>query len=312
MSKGRNTAGSGGRIRKGLEGRGPTPKAEDREYHAAHRAKKAAMKRQTSPRSTRPKPKASGEWVVGRNAVLEALRADIPVKTAYIAEDAERDDRLKEIIKFAGEHSIPMLQATKRELDRLTGGAVHQSVGLLLPSYEYAEVDDIEEQARLHSKVVVACDHLTDPHNLGAIIRSAAAFDSAGVVIPDRRSAKMTAAAWKASAGAAARLPVAQVVNLNRAIAGFKDAGFTIIGLAGEGAEQIDEIAVEGPMVLVVGSEGDGLSRLARESCDVLVRIPIAEGVESLNASVATAIALYELSREGEVDWTPEPVTEVS
>jgi len=304
VSKGRNTAGSGGRIRKGLEGRGPTPKAEDREYHAKYKAKQAAAKRQSTRQTSPTRSKATGEWVVGRNAVLEALGADIPVTTAYIAEDMERDDRLKEIIKHCGEHGIAMLQANRRELDRLTAGAVHQGVALLLPNFEYAEFDDVLEQARLHNLVVVACDHVTDPHNLGAIIRSAAAFNSAGVVIPDRRSARMTAAAWKASAGAAARLPVSQVVNLNRALAALKDAGFTVIGLAGEGSTPVDEIAVDGPMVLVVGSEGEGLSRLARQTCDVLVRVPIAESVESLNASVATAIALYEFSREGEVDWS--------
>ena len=297
MTRGRNTAGSGGRIRKGLTGRGPTPKAEDREYHRAYKAKQSAERRK--PTKTGTRPKASGEWVVGRNAVLEALQAEIPVKAAYIVEGAERDDRLREILKFTASHSIPMLQATKPELDRLTGGAVHQSVGLLLPSYEYAEMEEVLEDARIHDKVVVACDHITDPHNLGAIIRSAAAFQAAGVVIPERRSAKMTAAAWKASAGAAARLPVAQVVNLNRALEQFADAGFSVIGLAGEGEDQIDEIAVNGPLVLVVGSESDGLSRLVRDHCDTLVRIPIAVNVESLNVSVATAIALYELSREG-------------
>jgi 23S rRNA (guanosine2251-2'-O)-methyltransferase len=237
---------------------------------------------------------------------LEALQAEIPVKAAYIVDGADRDDRLREILKFTASHSIPMLATTKPELDRLTGGTIHQSVGLLLPSFEYADVRDVLEDARIHNKVVVACDHITDPHNLGAIIRSAAAFASAGVVIPERRSAKMTASAWKASAGAAARLPVAQVVNLNRTLDEFINAGFTVIGLAGEGQSQIDEIGIEGPIILVVGSEGDGLSRLVREHCDALVRIPIEGSVESLNASVATAIALYELSREGTIDYTDE------
>ncbi|MDR0488662.1 MAG: 23S rRNA (guanosine(2251)-2'-O)-methyltransferase RlmB [Propionibacteriaceae bacterium] len=306
MTRGRNTAGSGGRIRKGLAGRGPTPRAEDREYHAAYKAKQAAQKRKPTKGGSTSKPKASGEWVVGRNAVLEALQAEIPVKAAYIVDGADRDDRLREILKFTASHSIPMLATTKPELDRLTGGTIHQSVGLLLPSFEYADVRDVLEDARIHNKVVVACDHITDPHNLGAIIRSAAAFASAGVVIPERRSAKMTASAWKASAGAAARLPVAQVVNLNRTLDEFINAGFTVIGLAGEGQSQIDEIGIEGPIILVVGSEGDGLSRLVREHCDALVRIPIEGSVESLNASVATAIALYELSREGTIDYTDE------
>jgi len=291
MSKGRNTAGSGGRIRKSLAGRGPTPKAEDREYHRAHKAKQYAERHEPKKHA-----KVSGDWVVGRNPVLEALMAGLPVKTAYIVQGGERDDRLREILKYAATHSIPMLQVTKPELDRLTGGAVHQSVALQLPSYEYADVLDVIDRAH-DDGIVVACDQITDPHNLGAIIRSAAAFGAYGVVIPNRRSAKMTAAAWKASAGAAARLPVAQVVNLNRALEQFTDAGFTIIGLAGQGETLISEVHPEGPVVLVVGSESDGLSRLVKEHCDELVRIPITDEVESLNASVATAIALYELTR---------------
>jgi 23S rRNA (guanosine2251-2'-O)-methyltransferase len=190
-----------------------------------------------------------------------------------------------------------MLTVTRSELDRLTAGAVHQSVALSLPGYEYADVLDVLDSAQARDQIVVACDQVTDPHNLGAIIRSAAAFGAAGVVIPSRRSAKVTAAAWKASAGAAARLPVAQVVNLNRTLEQFSDAGFAIIGLAGEADTPLDTVRPDGPVVLVVGSEGEGLSRLVREHCDQLVSIPIASTVESLNASVAAILALYELTR---------------
>jgi 23S rRNA (guanosine2251-2'-O)-methyltransferase len=230
---------------------------------------------------------------------LEALRVGLPVKTAYLADGAERDDRLREILKYAAANSIPLLQTTKTELDRLTGGSIHQSVALLLPSYDYADVLDVLEEAATSNGIVIACDQITDPHNLGAIIRSAAGFGACGVVIPSRRSAKMTAAAWKASAGAAARVPVAQVVNLNRALEQFSDAGFMVVGLAGEADLLIGEVRPDGPIVLVVGSEGEGLSRLVREHCDSLVRVPITAQVESLNASVATAIALYELTGSG-------------
>ena len=299
MSKGRNTAGSGGRIRKGLAGRGPTPKAEDREYHAAHKAKQYAERRAKASGASRTanRAKPTGEWIIGRNPVLEALRAGLPVKTAYVAEGAERDDRLREILRHAAENGIPLLQATRGELDRLTGGSVHQGVALSLPNYEYAEVADLLEDALDTDGIVIACDQITDPHNLGAIIRSAAAFGAIGVVIPSRRSAKMTAAAWKASAGTAARLPVAQVVNLNRALEQFSDAGFMVVGLAGESEVSIEDVRADGPLVLVVGSEGEGLARLVKEHCDEVVRIPIAAEVESLNASVATAIALYELTQ---------------
>ncbi|MCL2482414.1 MAG: 23S rRNA (guanosine(2251)-2'-O)-methyltransferase RlmB, partial [Propionibacteriaceae bacterium] len=164
--------------------------------------------------------------------------------------------------------------------------------------FEYADVLDVIDAAVATDGIIVACDHVTDPHNLGAIIRSAAAFGACGVVIPSRRAAKMTASAWKASAGAAARLPVAQVINLNRALEQFTDAGCTVVGLAGDGDVTIDNVHQDGPLALIVGSEGTGLSRLVAEHCDTLARISIAESVESLNASVATSIALYELTRQ--------------
>ena len=303
--KGR-TAGSGGRVRRGLEGRGPTPKAEDRPYHKAHAAKQAAARRAVG-RQVRPGPGGKGrpgsgpEWVAGRNPVLEALNAGLPVRTAYIAEGAERDDRLRDILKYAAEHTIPMMQVHRLELDRLTGGALHQGVALQLPAFEYAHPDDVLADAinaEGSEALVVFLDQITDPRNLGAVIRSAAAFGAHGVVIPERRSAGMTAAAWKTSAGAAARIPVALATNLNRALESYSKAGFTIVGLAGEGDVDVSGIpGVDGPLVVVIGSEGDGLSRLVREHCDHLVSIPIHSQVESLNASVAASIALYEINR---------------
>ncbi|MGA4669032.1 23S rRNA (guanosine(2251)-2'-O)-methyltransferase RlmB [Propionibacteriaceae bacterium Y1923] len=303
--KGR-TAGSGGRVRRGLEGKGPTPKAEDRPYHKAYKAKQAAARR-ASGRQQRPgqggkgRPGSGPEWVAGRNPVLEALHAGLPVKTAYIADGAERDDRLRDILKFAAEHTIPMVQVHRFELDRLTGGALHQGVALQLPAFEYAHPDDVLADAiddEDSEALVVFLDQITDPRNLGAVIRSAAAFGAHGVVIPERRSAGMTAAAWKTSAGAAARIPVAMATNLNRALESYAKAGFTIVGLAGEGDVDVAGIpGVDGPLVVVIGSEGEGLSRLVREHCDHLVSIPITSDVESLNASVAASIALYEINR---------------
>lgn len=300
--RGKNApAGSGGRIRKSLEGKGPTPKAEDRTYHKAHKQKKAAERRaRTRPRSGGGAPGGGTgpEWVIGRNPVLEALQAGIPVHTAYVAEGAERDNRLREILQFAADNSIALLQVTRAELDRLTKGAVHQGVALQLPTFEYAHPEDVLDAAYDAGGVVVALDHITDPRNLGAIIRSAAAFGANGVVIPQRRAAGMTAAAWKSSAGAAARIPVAQATNLNRALESFTKAGFLIVGLAGDTEEDLAEVEPDGrPVVLVVGSEDTGLTRLVREHCDHVVRIPMPGGTESLNASVAAGIALYELTR---------------
>ncbi|MDQ7993268.1 MAG: 23S rRNA (guanosine(2251)-2'-O)-methyltransferase RlmB, partial [Propionicimonas sp.] len=146
--------------------------------------------------------------------------------------------------------------------------------------------------------LLVALDNISDPRNLGAIVRSAAAFGAQGVIIPERRSAQLTAAAWKTSAGAAARIPVALVTNLNRTLKQYADAGFTVVGLDGEAETDISGFpGSDGPVLLVVGSEGEGLARLVRQNCDVLAAIPIGSAVESLNASVAAAIALYEISR---------------
>ncbi|MBK8459071.1 MAG: 23S rRNA (guanosine(2251)-2'-O)-methyltransferase RlmB [Micropruina sp.] len=302
-----NTAGSGGRVRRGLEGKGPTPKAEDRPYHKSYRKRGPEDPARTPPHRQGPRrefttraPKSSDDWVIGRNPVLEALQAGLPVKRAYVAEGVERDDRLRDILKFAADNQIPLMQATRNELDKLTGGAVHQGVALLLPPFEYLHPDDVLGEA-LHAEgpaLVVALDSITDPRNLGAIVRSAAAFGAHGVIIPERRSAHMTAAAWKTSAGAAARVPVALATNLNRTLKSFADAGFVVVGLAGEGDTDIGAVpGVDGPVVLVIGSEGDGLSRLVRQNCDVLASIPIGSKVESLNASVAASIALYEISR---------------
>ncbi|HET9649084.1 MAG TPA: 23S rRNA (guanosine(2251)-2'-O)-methyltransferase RlmB [Microlunatus sp.] len=302
-----NTAGSGGRVRRGLEGKGPTPKAEDRPYHPAHKAKKAAARRTSrsgppgrSGGSRTGRPGSGPEWVAGRNPVLEALNAAVPTRTAYVAEGAERDDRLREILKFAAESHIPLLEVTRAELDRLTGGAVHQGVALQLREFEYAHPDDLLEAAikAEGEPLIVALDSVTDPRNLGAIIRSAAAFGANGILIPERRSAGITAAAWKTSAGAAARIPVARATNLNRTLKTYADAGLFLVGLDGRSDTDIAELAeASGPLVLIVGSEGAGLSRLVRESCDALAAIPMSGQVESLNAGVAAGIALYEISR---------------
>jgi 23S rRNA (guanosine2251-2'-O)-methyltransferase len=301
--KGRGkAAGSGGRVRRGLEGKGPTPKAEDRPYHAAYRARKAAPHRSPSRSSAAQtgRPGSGPEWVVGRNAVLEAMEVKIPIRAAYLAEGAERDSRLRDIFKIAADRGIALLEVTRPELDRLTGGEVHQGIALHLPAFEYEHPDDLLAAALDSDRdpLIVALDSITDPRNLGAIVRSAAAFGAHGVIIPERRSAGMTAAAWKTSAGAAARIPIARATNLNRSLRTYADAGLSLIGLDGQAATSISEVSdVPGPVVLVVGSEGAGLSRLVREACDSLASIPISENIESLNAGVAAGIALYELSR---------------
>jgi 23S rRNA (guanosine2251-2'-O)-methyltransferase len=288
------TVGSGGQVRRGLEGKGPTPKAKDRPYHQAHKkAKKAAKVASTKPRR---RTGGDAEWVAGRNSVVEALREGVPVTGLYVAEGADRDSRLREAFKIAAENGISLMEVGKGELDRMTGGAVHQGLAARIPAYEYAHPADLIDRAEeLGEKpLIVALDQITDPRNLGAAVRSAAAFGAHGVVIPERRAAGMTASAWKTSAGAAARIPVAQAGNLVRALKDYQEAGCMVVGLAADGDVDLTgfELA-DGPLVLVIGAEGGGLSRLVSETCDQLLSIPMVNQVESLNAGVAAGVALY-------------------
>jgi 23S rRNA (guanosine2251-2'-O)-methyltransferase len=215
--KGNPTAGSGGRVRRGLEGKGPTPKAKDRPYHQAHKTAKRAEK--TAAQRRGPKRKGTdAEWVAGRNSVLEALREGVPVTGVYVGEGADRDARLREAFVIVAERGLNVQEVSKTELDRMTGGAVHQGLAARVPPYEYAHPDDLLDAAAANGEppLIVALDQVTDPRNLGAVVRSAAGFGAHGVLVPERRSAGMTASAWKTSAGAAARIPVAQTVNLVR------------------------------------------------------------------------------------------------
>jgi len=286
-------------VKRGLEGRGPTPKAKDREGHVAYkrkkRAEKAAPKRKPSVRKG-----SDSEWVAGRNSVVEALRAQMPVSAVYVAEGAERDGRLREVFRVAADRGISLLEVSRGELDRLTDGAVHQGLAARVPAYEYAHPDDLLEAAATLQEppLIVALDSVTDPRNLGAVVRSAAGFGAHGVLIPERRSAGMTASAWKTSAGAAARLPVAQATNLVRQLKAYQDAGCMVVGLAADGDVSLPDLDLaDGPLVVVVGSEGDGLSRLVSETCDQLVSIPMATDLESLNAGVAASVTLYSISQ---------------
>jgi 23S rRNA (guanosine2251-2'-O)-methyltransferase len=299
--------GSGGQRRKGLQPKGPTPKAEERTKHPAARRAKAAAKRaeagtptRTAPGRRGPAAKEAPELLVGRNPVVEALRADIPAMAVYVALGLDSDDRITEAVQLAGDRGLSVLEVSRHELDRMTGGVLHQGIGLQVPPYAYSNLDDVLDLA-LESRtapLLVALDGVTDPRNLGAVVRSAAAFGAQGVLLPERRSASMTATAWRTSAGAAARLPVAKVTNLTRALERCQKAGLVVAGLDADGEVSLDdlEVAVD-PMVVVVGSEGRGLSRLVGERCDLRVSIPMTSATESLNASVAAAVTLAEVAR---------------
>ena len=298
--------GSGGQRRRGLEGKGPTPRAEDRPNHKAHKQAKAAAKRASTPSrggagarsGGRRSGKGSSEVVAGRNAVVEALRAEVPVTTMYVAGRIDADDRVREALKTATARGIPVLETPRGELDRITDGAVHQGLALQVPPYEYAHPRDLFDPEAPGTPLVVALDGITDPRNLGAIVRSVAAFGGHGVVVPERRSVGMTASAWKTSAGAAARVPVALAPNLTRTLEEFRKAGFFVLGLDMDGDVSLPDLdlATE-PLVIVTGAEGKGLSRLVRETCDQVVSIPMSSAVESLNAGVATGVVLYEVAR---------------
>ncbi len=243
--------------------------------------------------------KEAPELLLGRNPVVEALRAHVPATALYVASGIDIDDRVNEAVRTAGDRGIPLLEVGRSELDRMTGGVLHQGIGLQVPPFAYEPFDDLLAAAtEATTPLLVALDGVTDPRNLGAVVRSAAAFGAHGVVLPERRAAGMTATAWRTSAGAAARVPIAQVTNLTRTLRRCQEEGFLVVGLDADGEMPLYELeAAVGPMVVVVGSEGRGLSRLVGETCDLLVSIPMASDVESLNASVAAAVTLAEIAR---------------
>lgn len=305
---GGRTTGAGGGTRSGASGGAGSTRTSGASGGAggpggfgARRAAGAAAgsgSGRTSQRATSTAQRKAGveppEIVTGRNPVVEALRAQVPATTLYVMSD-NSDDRVREAIQIAGDRRIPLLEIGKNELDRLTDGSVHQGIALQVRPYRYAHPDDL---LRGTTPLIVAVDGVTDPRNLGAIIRSAAAFGANGVVIPERRAAGVTAGAWKASAGTLATIPVARCTNLTRTLKAYQKAGCFVAGLDAAGAVAVGELEIAtDPFVLVVGSEGKGLARLVADTCDMLVNIPMPGHAESLNAGVAAGIALYEIAR---------------
>jgi 23S rRNA (guanosine2251-2'-O)-methyltransferase len=241
---------------------------------------------------TRP----NSDAVAGRNSVVEALRAKVPAKELLIAERAEIDERMTEALRLAKNQDLVIKEVSRGALDGLTGTTMHQGIALVIKPFNYKSFDAMIAEAKSPG-LLIGLDGVTDPHNLGAIVRSAAAFGADGVVIPERRNASMTGSAWKSSAGAAARLPISQVTNLVRSIEDAKKAGYFVVGLDAEGDQSLPGFTLTKESIyIIVGSEGKGLSRLAREKCDVILSIPMQTEVESLNASVATAVVLYKVA----------------
>ncbi|BBG05138.1 MULTISPECIES: 23S rRNA (guanosine(2251)-2'-O)-methyltransferase RlmB [Pseudonocardia] len=297
--------GSGGQSRRALRGKGPTPPGDMRPGHPKQKAAARRSAQQEQQQRRRPVAGRRGdgetpETVLGRNPVVECLRAGVPATALHIATGMPADDRVAEAIALAAGAGISILEVPRNDLDRIAGGALHQGMALQVPPYSYAHPDELLERAADSGRpaLAVALDGVTDPRNLGAVVRSVSAFGGHGVIVPQRRAAGMTAVAWRTSAGTAARLPVARATNLTRTLREYASAGLMVAGLAADGDVSLDEFDLAtGPLVLVTGSEGKGLSRLVRETCDVTVSIPLAAAVESLNASVATGVVLAEVAR---------------
>ena len=257
-----------------LRGKGPTPKAEDRPYHKKYRSKEDSARKRTERKRIDSKrgPKGDKKFAQRR--------------------DFRRNDR-EHVDTVAG-----IKEVERRAIENMTGIANHQGIALVVKPFQYSSQKEIFARAK-DPALFIAVDGVTDPRNIGAIARSSAAFSADGLLIPERRNASLTAAAWKSSAGAAARLPIAQITNLARSVEDAKAYGCFIVGLDGDADTSVEEMEIaDQPLYLIVGSEGKGLSRLIREKCDLLVSIPMSSAVESLNASVAVSIALYAVDRK--------------
>ena len=287
------TKGSGGKHRNKLKGYGPTPKAEDRVYHKAYKAKKAAERRQMADPRLAARRRVdkfasadTSDLVYGRNSVLEALRVGVPSSTLYIMSRIEHDDRTREIVKIAGMNGLHMLEADRLEMDRIARSGNHQGVILKVDPFQYSSLNELADRAEKKAKAMEAAN------SAAARIAARPLF-----IALDGVTASVNAAAWKVSAGAAAHMPVARVVNLTKALEGLKERGYYVVGLDGGGDKLVGETGFESdPLVVVLGSEGSGLGRLVRETCDAIAGIPISSSVESLNASVAAGISLYAVS----------------
>ncbi|MBP3521425.1 MAG: 23S rRNA (guanosine(2251)-2'-O)-methyltransferase RlmB [Oscillospiraceae bacterium] len=237
--------------------------------------------------------------IEGRNAVIEALRAGTPIDKVYIAK-GETDAALGHIVAKAREAGCAVVDCDRRKLDGMSVTHAHQGVIAIAAVREYASVEDILNAAKEKGEapLIVVCDELSDPHNLGAVIRTAYCAGAHGVIVPKRRSAGLTAVVAKTSAGAVSHLPVAKVANLTACLKELKEHGVWVYGTAADARQTIYQADLRGPAAIVIGSEGSGMSRLVRETCDVLLSIPMKGELNSLNASASAAILLYEAVRQ--------------
>ncbi len=257
------------------------------------------MKDDKHRRPVAPENAGADGLIEGRNVVMEALRSGAAIDKVYLAK-GETDNTLGYLAAAARSRGVVVVEADRRKLDAMSRTHSHQGVIAIAAVREYASVEDMLTAAREKGEapLLVVCDELSDPHNLGAVIRTAECAGAHGVIIPKRRSAGLTAVVAKTSAGAVSYLPVARVPNLTALLKQLKQEGIWVFGTAADGATSLYEADLKGPAAIVIGSEGDGMSRLVREQCDFLLSIPMRGQVNSLNASAAAAIVLYEAVRQ--------------
>ena len=241
------------------------------------------------------------DLVWGRHPALAVLESGRPIHRIWCTAELRFSPRFLQLLRDAKASGVLVEEVSWARLGQISGGAVHQGVVLQTAAAESLDLPTLIEGCRSLGEppLLMAVDGLTDPHNLGAIVRSAEALGAHGLVLPQRRNAGLTGTVAKVAAGALENLPVARVVNLNRSLETLKQEGYRVIGLAGEGTITLEEADLDGPLVVVTGSEADGLSLLTRRNCDQLVRIPLRGATPSLNASVATALLIYEIARRG-------------
>jgi 23S rRNA (guanosine2251-2'-O)-methyltransferase len=301
--------GRGGRYEP-PSGQSPRPGRVDRSADRPFAAKRSNSKT-FSPKSSpeyfesdelevTPDTDSDIDMIYGRHSVLAAIEGERHLNRIWIATKLRYDPRFHSLLTQAKAQGTVVDEVEPRRLDQITNGATHQGIAAQVTPYEYLELGDLIERAKAASDhpILIVADGITDPHNLGAIIRTAEALGAQGLVIPQRRAAGITSTVVKVAAGALESLAVARVVNLNRALEDLKNAGFWIYGAAATAAEPVDTVRFHESAVLVVGSEGDGLSLLTQQRCDVLVSIPLQGNTPSLNASVATGMVLYEVTRQ--------------
>lgn len=276
----------------------PRSRRPFREAAKAHRP--PASRPVAAPSPTAEADELSPDLIYGRHAVEAALSSNRSLNRVWVNSRLRYDPRFLPLLDEAKQHGAVIDEVDTQRLNQITKGANHQGIAAQAASYEYRELEALIEESKKNIKipVFVAADGITDPHNLGAIIRSAEALGSQGIVIPQRRAAGITSTVAKVAAGALESIGVARVVNLRRALETLKAAGFWIYGLSSEASQPLHNVTFDHPTVIVVGAEGEGLSLSVQQACDVLVSIPLRGNTPSLNASVATGMALYEIYRQ--------------